>query len=77
LGCQIFRTIWKNGLCDGFCFFVCDGCDQQVLCESVGDAKDVFVLMSGGEHWAKKVSMNPDIWLVRYCQWLKYQWLGC
>jgi hypothetical protein len=52
----------ENGLGHSLCLLVLDGRDNGVFCESVRDAQDVFVLATGSKHWAKKVSMNSNVW---------------
>jgi len=64
LGCQIYKTIWKNGFCHSFRFFVFNGRDESVFREGICDAQDVFVLTSGSQHGAKEVRMDADVGLV-------------
>jgi hypothetical protein len=69
---EFTKLLGKNGFCHCFRFFVLNGHNECIFGERVRDAKDVFVLAAGSEHWSEKICMNPDIRLIRHWKWMQW-----
>jgi hypothetical protein len=59
---QFSEPVLENGVCHRFSLLVGNFSDHSVLGESFRDAKDKFFITVRCEHWAKKVSVNPEVW---------------
>jgi hypothetical protein len=58
---EFAKLFIENGLCHGFCLLVLDCRDEHVFDKCVRDAQDLFVLATSCQHWAEKISMDPDV----------------
>jgi hypothetical protein len=62
---EFCEPVLENGVCHHFSLLVGYRSDHNVLSESVRDAKDKFFITVRCEHWAKKVGVNLEVWMVR------------
>jgi hypothetical protein len=62
---ELCEPVSVEGVRHCFSLLVGNRSDHSVLRESIRNAEDKFFITVRYEHWAKKVSVNPEVWAIR------------
>ncbi len=71
---EFAKPVVKDSSGYRFGLFVVNFSDHHIFCESAGDAQDIGIFVHSIKYGTKKISMDPDVGLLRNWQWSQW-WL--